>query len=120
MADFFLFDPGRARREQPNAGLHLGVRAFVRSVSHVKVFLLVYLDFFETLRRSLAVRAAPLATDDDDELTTNDERHNTGANRAHIWALGTCRPSGGRIPAPWRGARPVAEDRPRRAKAVVE
>ena len=35
---FFLFGPGRARREQPNAGLHLGVRAFVRSVSHVKVF----------------------------------------------------------------------------------
>ena len=35
--DFFLFGPGRARREQPNAGLHLGVRAFVRSVSHVKV-----------------------------------------------------------------------------------
>ena len=33
----FLFGPGRARREQPNAGLHLGVRAFVRSVSHVKV-----------------------------------------------------------------------------------
>ena len=43
---FFLFGPGRARREQPNAGLHLGVRAFVRSVSHVKVFLLVCLDFF--------------------------------------------------------------------------
>ena len=43
---FFLFGPGRARREQPNAGLHLGVRAFVRSVSHIKVFLLVYLDFF--------------------------------------------------------------------------
>ena len=35
--DFILFGPGRARREQPNAGLHLGVRAFVRSVSHVKV-----------------------------------------------------------------------------------
>ena len=33
----FLFGPGRARREQPNAGLHLAVRAFVRSVSHVKV-----------------------------------------------------------------------------------
>ena len=43
---FFLFGPGRARREQPNAGLHLGVRAFVRSVSHVKVFLLVYFLFF--------------------------------------------------------------------------
>ena len=34
---FFLFGLGRARREQPNAGLHLGARAFVRSVSHVKV-----------------------------------------------------------------------------------
>ena len=41
--------------------------------------------------------------------TTNDGRYKTGANRARIWALGTCRPSGGRIPAPWRGARPVAE-----------
>ena len=37
-ADFYLFGPGRARREQPNAGLHLGVRAFVRSVPHVKVY----------------------------------------------------------------------------------
>ena len=35
--DFLMSGPGRARREQPNAGLHLGVRAFVRSVSHVKV-----------------------------------------------------------------------------------
>ena len=34
---FFLFGPGRARREQPNAGLRFCVRAFVRSVSHVKV-----------------------------------------------------------------------------------
>ena len=32
-----MFGPGRARREQPNGGLHLGVRAFVRSVSHAKV-----------------------------------------------------------------------------------
>ena len=34
---FFLFGPGRAKRGQPNGGLYLGVRAFVRSVSHVKV-----------------------------------------------------------------------------------
>ena len=33
----FLFGPGRARREQPNAGLHLGVRGFVWSVPHAKV-----------------------------------------------------------------------------------
>ena len=44
--DFFLFGPGRARREQPNAGLHLGVRAFVRSVSHVKVFFASFFSVF--------------------------------------------------------------------------
>jgi len=40
---------------------------------------------------------APLTT------TTNDERYKTDANRARIWPLEACRPSGGRIPAPWRG-----------------
>ena len=39
---------------------------------------------------------APLTT------TTNDERYKTGANRARIWPLKACRPSGGRKPAPWR------------------
>ena len=38
---FFLFGLGRARREQPSASLHLGVRAVVRSVSHVNVKVLV-------------------------------------------------------------------------------
>ena len=59
---FFLFGPGRARREQPNAGLHLGVRAFVRSVSHVKVlvaslfglFLKVYVPHWGDERRQKA------------------------------------------------------------------
>ena len=46
---FFLFGPGRARREQPNAGLHLGVRAFVRSVSHVKVLVASLFGLFESL-----------------------------------------------------------------------
>ena len=49
----------------------------------------------------IALRA-PLTTDDDDEKRTIQD----GANRARIWALGTCPPSGGRIPAPWRGAQP--------------
>ena len=44
---FFLFGPGRARREQPNAGLNLGVRAFVRSVSHVKVLVASFFGLFE-------------------------------------------------------------------------
>ena len=35
---FFLFGPGRARQEQPIGGLDLGGRAFVRSVSHVKLW----------------------------------------------------------------------------------
>ena len=51
---FFLFGPGRARREQPNAGLHVGVHAFVRSVSHVKVLVAsLFGFFFESLRPAL-------------------------------------------------------------------
>ena len=51
--DFFLFGPGRARREQPNAGLHLGVRAFVRSVSHVKVLVTSLFGLLGILRSTL-------------------------------------------------------------------
>ena len=54
---FCLFGPGRARREQPNAGLHLGVRALSFGRCRMsKFFLLVYLGFFETLRRSLVAK----------------------------------------------------------------
>ena len=50
----FLFGPGRARREQPNAGVHVGVHAFVRSVSHVKVLVAsLFWSFFESLRPAL-------------------------------------------------------------------
>ena len=61
---FFLFGPGRARREQPNAGLHLGVRAFVRSVSHANVLVASLFGlFFEILRSTLEPARGPKPTE---------------------------------------------------------
>ena len=59
VATDFLFGPGRARREQPNGGLHLGMRAFVWSVSHVKVLVASLFRLFEILRSSLLMYAKP-------------------------------------------------------------
>ena len=50
---FFLFGPGRARREQPIGGLGFGVRAFVRSVSHAKVLVARLFWLFGSLRSTL-------------------------------------------------------------------
>ena len=112
----------RIRNGQPIGGLGLGVRAFVRSVSHVKFSVAGLLSFVCVkvcvLRWSkrgcfnsdettavvtrIAVRG-PLTT------TANDRRYKTGANRARIWPARN-KPSL-RLrwipPPPWRG--PIGE-----------
>ena len=86
-----MFGPGRARREQPNAGLHLGVRAFVRSVSHVKVLVGSLFAFLGgSLRRALSQTRPRRA-----ELASARQHRKTPAGHREI-AGGGCNNTPGR------------------------